>query len=99
MTTIKDVLQYASMFDKCAIDNVPYDFNLRYKLRPQARHVAKIGLRFTCGECVNSMSYSKYINVQTDFKLDHVIDFDDIPEFLRNESNFMDDGTGVDELI
>ena len=99
MTTIDDVLQYASLFAKCAIDHVPYAFNEIHELRPTAHLAPKIGLRFENGVCVNSMSTSLYKNRMGNFDLEHVIEFDDIPEFLGHDADFNDDGTGVDELI
>lgn len=91
MTTIKDVLTFASMFDRCAIDNVPYSFNEEHSICDKAiglcppRGKTTLGLYFTNGVCTNFLRESEYSKLKGQlFGFECVVDFLDIPEFIAS---------------
>lgn len=91
MTTIEDVLTFASMFKRCAIDNVPYRFNEEYCICDQAvgfhppTGKTTLGLRFTNGICCNFLTEAPYAGLREKIhNLECVVDFLDIPEFIAS---------------
>lgn len=92
MTTIEDVLTFASMFERCAIDNVPYSFNDEYHISEQVVGLCPpkgrktLGLRFTNGVCSNFLTRGQYFGSEKEklYRLECVVDFLDVPEFIAS---------------
>lgn len=102
MTTFDDVLTYTSLFQNCAINNVPYEFNNDYRFCPRAPSQSSfpLGLRFRNGSCVAYATLRPYKDeLFAKYNLEHAIDFDEIPNFIAGVDDIEEESAGVEDLL
>ena len=102
MTTFNDVLTYTSLFQNCAINNVPYEFNNDYGfcLRAPREASRPLGLRFQNGSCVGYSVLNSYFGeLFARHNLEHAIDFDEIPNFIAGVDDIEEESAGVEDLL